>query len=82
MREAAARPQPHYRFVSGDGNRITHAPSALNACPLPQHSIPSEATKRRVRSTTGHLSEGTLKTMLEMQEAAQDVGGIRAAAKE
>ena len=57
-----------------------NAAPVRNASPLPQHSMPVEAAERRVRSTTGHLSEGTLKTMLEVQEAAQ--GGIRPAAKE
>src|SRR5882757_9626173 len=59
-----------------------NAAPARNASPLPQHSMPVEAAERRTHSTTGHLSEGTLKTMLEVQEAAQNGGGIRAAAKE
>jgi hypothetical protein len=44
------------------------AAPAPNAARLPQHSVPVEATERRVHSTTGHLSEGTLKAMLEVQE--------------
>ena len=59
-----------------------NAAPARNASPLPQHSMPVEATERRVHSTTGHLSEGTLRTMLEVQEATQGGGSIRAAAKE
>jgi hypothetical protein len=46
----------------------SHAVPARGASPLPQHSIPVEATERRVHSTTGNLSEGTLKAMLEVQE--------------
>jgi hypothetical protein len=57
-------------------------PPARGVSPLPQHSIPVEAAERRIHSTTGKLSDGTLKTMLEVQEAAQGGGGIRAAAKE
>jgi hypothetical protein len=45
----------------------SHAVPTRNASPLPQHS-PIEATERRVHSTTGNLSEGTLKAMLEVQE--------------
>src|ERR1700692_4877680 len=48
---------------------------ARNASPLPQHSIPVEGTERRVHSTTGNLSEGTLKAMLEMQEQESARGG-------
>ena len=59
-----------------------HAAPARSASPLPQHAMPVEATERRIHSTTGHLSEGTLKTMLEVQEAAQGGGGVRTAAKE
>ena len=40
---------------------------AQGASPLP-HSIPVDAAERRVHSTIGHLSEGTLKAMLELQE--------------
>jgi hypothetical protein len=34
----------------------------------PQHQIPVEAAERRLHSTTGKLSAGTLKVMLEVQE--------------
>jgi hypothetical protein len=33
-----------------------------------------EAAERRVHSTTGNLSEGTLKAMLEVQEHEQERG--------
>jgi hypothetical protein len=41
--------------------------TARGAAP-PQHQLPVEATERRLHSTTGKLSEGTLKAMLEAQE--------------
>jgi hypothetical protein len=44
----------------------TTAP-ARGAAP-PQHQLPVEAAERRLHSTTGKLSEGTLKAMLEAQE--------------
>ena len=45
---------------------------------LPQHSTPVEATERRMPSTTGKLSEDTLKALLDAQEqdGAQGIGGI------
>lgn len=50
---------------------------ARTAAALPQHSTPVEATERRIPSTTGNLSEDTLKALLEAQEqdGAQVVGG-------
>ena len=42
--------------------------SPRGAAAQPQNQIPVEATERRLHSTTGKLSEGTLKAMLEMQE--------------
>jgi hypothetical protein len=42
-------------------------PPAQDASPLP-HPIPVDAAERRVHATTGYLSEGTLKAMLELQE--------------
>jgi hypothetical protein len=48
-------------------SETTHTAPARNAAPLPQH-VPIEAAERRVHSTTGHLSDGTLKAMLEVQE--------------
>jgi hypothetical protein len=41
---------------------------ARGAAALPQHSIPVEAAERRLHPTTGNLSDGTLKAMLEVQE--------------
>ena len=40
--------------------------------PLPRHEMPVEAADRRIPRTTGHLSEDTLKALLEAQE---DEGG-------
>jgi hypothetical protein len=50
-----------------EAGETSHAVPARGASPLPQHS-PVEATERRIHSTTGNLSEGTLKAMLEVQE--------------
>lgn len=48
---------------------VSHTPAPQTAAAaLPQHSLPVEAAERRLHSTTGNLSEGTLKAMLEMQE--------------
>jgi hypothetical protein len=55
----------------------SHAASARSASAPPQH-FPIEAAERRVHSTTGNLSDGTLKAMLEVQEqesAKGDGGG-------
>ena len=49
-----------------EAGETSHALPAQGASPLPQHS-PVDA-ERRVHSTTGNLSEGTLKAMLEVQE--------------
>jgi hypothetical protein len=38
------------------------------ASPLPAHSTPIDGAERRVPSPNGKLSDGTLKTMLEVQE--------------
>lgn len=45
-----------------------HTAPARGAAALPQHSPLIEAAERRVHSTTGNLSDGTLKAMLEVQE--------------
>jgi hypothetical protein len=48
-------------------SEAAHTAPARNSAPPPQHG-PIEATERRVHSTNGHLSDGTLKAMLEVQE--------------
>jgi hypothetical protein len=65
------------------GEAASAAP-ARSTSALPQHSTPVEATERRTHSTTGNLSDGTLKAMLEVQEqeGAQAAGGVAPAAKE
>jgi hypothetical protein len=49
---------------------VSHASPQRGAPALPQNQVPVEATERRLHSTTGKLSEGTLKAMLEAQEKA------------
>jgi hypothetical protein len=65
------------------GEATDAAPTRSTAA-LPQHSTPVEATERGMHSTTGNLSEGTLKAMLEVQEqeGAQAAGGLAPPAKE
>jgi len=72
----------------GEADETEEAGEVTNTTPtrtavLPQHSTPVEATERRVPSTTGNLSEDTLKAMLEAQEqeGAQAAGGSAPAAK-
>jgi hypothetical protein len=59
-------------------SEITNAAPARSAQAPPQHSRPVEAAERRLPATTGHLSESTLKAMLEVQEqeGPQALGGI------
>ena len=63
-----------------------HTAPARGAAALPQHSPPIEAAERRIPSTTGKLSESTLKELLLAQEHEQDsapgTGGAMPAAKE
>jgi hypothetical protein len=40
----------------------------------PQRQTPVEATERRAHSTTGNLSDGTLKALLEVQEKEGEHG--------
>jgi hypothetical protein len=65
-------------------SEVTDAAPTRGASALPQHQTPVEATERRVHSTTGNLSDGTLKAMLEMQEleSGQAVDGVAPAAKD
>ena len=74
----------------GDVDETEEASEAASTAPargtsaLPQHSLPVEAAERRVHSTTGNLSDGTLKAMLDVQEqeGAQVAGGLTLPAKE
>jgi hypothetical protein len=69
---------------TGEASETTNTAPARGAQPLPQHSIPVEASERRMPSTTGNLSDGTLKAMLDVQEqdGAQAIGESAPAAKE
>ena len=53
------------------------------AHPLQDQSTPIESAKRRIPSTTGKLSDGTLKELLlaQEQEGGQEAGGASPAAK-
>jgi len=57
-----------------EAGETSHAAPARSASLLSQRS-PLEATERRIHSTTGNLSEGTLKAMLEVQEQEGAKGG-------
>jgi hypothetical protein len=46
------------------------------AQPLPQPLTPVESTERRPPSTTGKLSEGTLKELLQAQEQDQPTAAV------
>jgi hypothetical protein len=61
-----------------EASEATNAAPARSAQALPQHQTPVEAAERRTHSTTGNLSDGTLKAMLEVQEqeAAPATAGI------
>ena len=69
--------------ATGDVDETEETSAASNTAPargaaaLPQHQTPVEAAERRPHPTTGNLSEGTLKAMLEVQEqeGGQDAGG-------
>jgi hypothetical protein len=70
---------------AGDVDETEETSATTNTAPargaaLPQHQTPVEGAERRLHSTTGHLSEDTLKAMLEMQEqeGGQEAGGAAA----
>jgi hypothetical protein len=58
-----------------EAGETLHAPPTRSPSPLPPHSIPVESAERRIHSTTGNLSDGTLKAMLEVQEQESARGG-------
>jgi hypothetical protein len=62
---------------------VSHTPPARGSAPMPQHQLPVEGVERKVHSTTGNLSDGTLKTLLEAQEqeGPQGPAGDRSATK-
>jgi hypothetical protein len=73
-RETKRRRNVGAAFATGEADETeeagdaSHAPPTQVAPALSQHQLPIEATERRVHSTTGNLSDGTLKAMLEVQE--------------
>jgi hypothetical protein len=65
-------------------SELSQSAPARSAAALPLHSTPAESVERRIPSTTGKLSDGTLKELLLAQEqgSAAGVGGAMPAAKE
>src|SRR5450631_3727911 len=53
---------------TAETSELAHPAPARGAAALPQHSTPTEATERRIPSTTGKLSDDTLKELLLAQE--------------
>lgn len=66
-------------------SEAAHTAPARGATALPQH-LPVDGAERRIPSTTGKLSESTLKELLLAQEQEQDsapgISGAMPAAKE
>ena len=54
-----------------ESSGVSHTAAQPRTPAAPQHQAPVEAAERRLHSTTGKLSEGTLKAMLEAQEKAE-----------
>jgi hypothetical protein len=69
--------------ASGD---VSHAAPPQRPSTLPRNSHPVEAAERRVHSTTGKLSDDTLKELLlvqeQDQETAEGAGNVAPVAKE
>jgi hypothetical protein len=63
-------------------SEVSNTPLARGTAGLPQHQTPIEAAERRLHSTTGHLSDGTLKAMLEVQELEGGQGAGSATTKD
>jgi hypothetical protein len=63
-----------YAQGAGDVDESEEAVETASAAParsaeaLPQRQTPVEAADRRIHPTTGNLSDGTLKAMLDVQE--------------
>jgi hypothetical protein len=70
--------------ATAEAGDVSNTPPARGAAALPRHQTPVEATERRLHSTTGNLSDGTLKAMLEVQEQedGQDAGSRLPATKD
>jgi hypothetical protein len=54
-----------------EAGEVSHTAPARGAAALPQPSIPVEAAERHIPSTTGKLTDGTLKELLLAQEQEQ-----------
>ncbi|WP_024517650.1 hypothetical protein [Bradyrhizobium sp. Tv2a-2] len=72
-KEARRRRRVGYAQSADTTDEATEVDEAGTAAPvydaaLPQHSRPVEAVERRASSTTGKLSEDTLKALLAVQE--------------
>jgi hypothetical protein len=68
-----------------EAGEVSHTAPPRGAAALPQPSIPVKAAERHIPSTTGKLSENTLKELLLVQEQDQDGapgGGAAPAPKE
>jgi hypothetical protein len=59
---------------TGETSELSHPAPVRGAAALPQHATPTEAVERRIPSTTGKLSEGTLKELLLAQEQGSAPG--------
>jgi hypothetical protein len=53
---------------TAETSELSQSAPARGAAALPQHSAPAETVERRIPSTTGKLSDGTLKELLLAQE--------------
>jgi hypothetical protein len=53
---------------TAETSELSHSAPPRGAAALPQHSTPAETVERRIPSTTGKLSDGTLKELLLAQE--------------
>jgi hypothetical protein len=78
-KETRRRRRIGYTQGTGAADEAAETDQADAAAPvrntaLPQHSRPIEAVERRNASTTGKLSDGTLKALIEMQEESGQVG--------
>jgi hypothetical protein len=53
---------------TAETGELAHPAPARGNATLPQYSTPAETVERRIPSTTGKLSDGTLKELLLAQE--------------
>jgi hypothetical protein len=69
---------------TAETGELSQPTPARGKAALPQQSAPPETVERRIPSTTGKLSEGTLKELLlaQEQDSAPGIAGAMPAAKE